>query len=185
MINSLTLNKKQIKSKTLVTLIAVVSALVLPQVFHYAGMVSGMGTSIGSAFLPMHIPVILAGLMSGPLVGAIAGILSPLLSFAVSGMPGAVMLPFMILELGVYGLISGILANNKMPVFLKLIIAQISGRAVRAAAVLFSVYILGSETVAVGSIWNMIITAVPGILLQWALIPLLTYRLEGLKKHCE
>lgn len=50
---------------------------------------------LAKPFLPMHLPIILVGLLAGPYAGAIAGLLGPLASFALSGMPGIAMLPFM------------------------------------------------------------------------------------------
>lgn len=99
-----------------------------------------MGTSLGETFLPI-IPV---GLLAGQYAGAISGLLGPLCSFALSGMPSAVMLPFMMVELCVYGLTAGILRNVKLPTIVKVVIAQIAGRAVRAGAILLEVNVFGS-----------------------------------------
>lgn len=92
------------------------------------------------------------------------------------------MLPFMMLELGTYGLAAGLLRNRKLPTVLKVVMAQIAGRAVRAAAILVSVYALGNESVAVASIWTSIGAGLIGLCLQWALLPLIVYRVEGMKK---
>lgn len=171
------------KTKTAATAVAVVAAVALPQLFHAVGAVSGLGTALGETFLPMHLPVLLIGMMAGPVAGLTAGILGPLVSFALSGMPAALMLPFIMVELAGYGLTAGLLAGTRMHTFVKLLIAQVVGRALRAAAVLLAVYGFGSE-VAVASIWNSVITGVPGILLQWALLPLLMFWIEqGVRKH--
>ncbi len=183
--SSIALQTKALKSKSITAALAVAAALALPQVFHAVGMASGTGNLLGSAFLPMHLPVLLAGLLGGPLAGLVAGTASPILSFAISGMPAAAVLPFMVLELAVYGLAGGLLCKTRLPVFVKLLIAQLAGRAARAAAVVAAIYLLGSETVQLASIWTMVTTGLPGILLQWALIPLLLYRMEGLKKYYE
>lgn len=183
--STIALKKTSIKIKTITMGLAIVTAIVLPQIFHAVGVISGTGSLLGTAFLPMHLPVILAGLLGGPAVGLVAGALSPLVSFAISGMPAAALIPFMTLELAAYGLVGGLLSKVKIPVFVKLLITQVSGRVVRAIAVLISVYGLGSQSVQVASILDMFITALPGILLQLALIPLLMYRMEGLKKYYE
>ena len=117
-----------VKVQTIATLAAIVGAVAVPQVFHLLGAASGLGTSLGEAFLPMHLPIILVGLLAGPYAGAIAGLLGPLASFALSGMPGIVMLPFMMIELCGYGLSAGLLRNTKLPTFGKVVIAQIAGR---------------------------------------------------------
>lgn len=81
------------------------------------------------------------------------------------------------------GAIAGLMRNMKIPAIAKVIIVQIAGRAVRAAAILFAVYALGSQGVSVASIWMSIGTGICGIVLQWALLPLIVYRVENLKKH--
>ncbi len=183
--SEITLKQSSVKTKSMIAVLAVAAAVALPQVFHAVGIVSGTGNLMGSAFLPMHLPVLLAGLLGGPVAGLAAGAASPLISFAISGMPGEAILPFMVLELAVYGLVGGFLSQNRMPVFAKLLITQVAGRAARALAVVAAVYGFGSETVQIASIWTMVTTGLPGILLQWALIPLLMYRMEGLKKDGE
>lgn len=183
--SAISANKKALKFKSITVLIAVTAALALPQLFHAIGAVSGLGNALGAAFLPMHLPVLLAGFLAGPIVGVIAGAFSPLISFALSGMPALGLLPFMIVELAGYGLIAGLLSKQKMPSFGKLLLVQLVGRLLRAAAVLFAVYAVGSTTVQVAQIWNMVLQGLPGIFLQWALIPLLLYRMEGLKKYYE
>ncbi|MGN1081755.1 MAG: ECF transporter S component [Acutalibacteraceae bacterium] len=167
------LTQKTVKSRALLTALCVISAVILPQIFHAIGAVSGVGTAVGSALLPMHIPVILAGIIGGPAAGLITGVVSPVLSFAISGMPSAVVLPFMTLELAAYGACSGFLAKTEMNSFLQILIVQLSGRAVRALAVLFAVYALGYTAVTVSSILTMVTTGLFGIVIQWALIPLI------------
>ena len=187
-----------VRAKTAATAVAVVAAVALPQLFHAVGAVSGLGTALGETFLPMHLPVLLIGLLAGPAAGLAAGLLGllagpaaglaagllgPLVSFALSGMPSALMLPFIMVELAGYGLVSGLLAGTRIPSFGKLLIAQVAGRALRSVAVLAAVYGFGSQ-VAVASIWTSIITGVPGILLQWTLLPLLLFWIErGVRKH--
>ena len=126
-----------VKVQALATLAAIVGAVAIPQIFHVVGAISGMGTGLGEAFLPMHLPIILVGLLAGPYAGAIAGAFGPLVSFALSGMPGLAMLPFMVIELAAYGLIAGLLRTANMPTIAKVLLVQVGGRVVRAAAILF------------------------------------------------
>ena len=104
-------------AQTLALAAALVSAVALPQLFHFIGAASGLGTSVGAAFLPMHLPIIIAGFVAGPYAGLVSGALAPVLSFALSGMPAASMLPLMIGEISAYGLFAGLLRNTKMPAF--------------------------------------------------------------------
>ncbi len=172
-----------VKVQTLATITAIVWAVALPQIFHFFGAFSGLGTALGETFLPMHMPIILVGLLAGPYAGAISGLLGPLMSFALSGMPGTVMLPFMMIELCAYGLFAGLLRNHKMPTIGKILIVQIGGRVVRAAAILLAVFAFGNESIKIATIWLSISTGIFGLALQWSFLPLIVYRVENLKKH--
>lgn len=172
-----------LRAKTIYAAAAIAGAVVLPQLFHTFGALSGLGTSVGEAFLPMHLPIILVGLLAGPLAGAAAGFFAPLVSYALSGMPSAVMLPFMVAELCAYGLFAGLLRNVKMPSVPKVLLVQIGGRLVKAAAVAAAFYIFGSENVTVLSVLTSVYTGIFGIALQLVLIPLIVYRAENHKSH--
>lgn len=177
--STLTLNKPKlsIKTQTIATILALISAVALPQLFHVMGAVSGLGTKLGEIFLPMHLPIILVGLLAGPAAGAVSGLFAPLISFSLTAMPSALMLPFMMIELCAYGLFAGLLRNVKMPNIAKVLLVQIGGRAVRAAAILFASYFLHSA-VPVAVIWTSISVGIFGIALQLSLIPLAVYRIE-------
>ena len=181
MTNSMALNRTTFKTKTLATFLAVLAAVALPQIFHVVGVASGLGASLGTAFLPMHLPVFLAGFMFGPIVGLLAGVASPLISYALTGMPAAVMLPNMIAELAGYGFAAGLLYNVKMPVIGKLFIAQIAGHLLKALVILLSVNFFGSTAVPTALIWSSVVTGLPGILLQWSLIPLVMFWVDNRK----
>lgn len=167
-----------VKAQTLAAIAAVVGAVAVPQIFHALGAALGLGTALGESFLPMHLPILLVGLLAGPYAGAVAGLFGPAVSFALSGMPGIAMLPFMMLELCVYGLAAGLLRKVKLPVVMKVLAAQIAGRAIRAAAILAAVYGLGSGSVPVASIWMSIGTGIYGLVLQWTLLPVIVYFVE-------
>jgi LytS/YehU family sensor histidine kinase len=176
------LKRSVLKAKSITVALAVVAAIVLPQIFHLIGLISGTGNMLGSAFLPMYLPVIIAGLLGGPVVGFIAGAVSPLVSYIISGMPTVTLLPYIIIEISVFGLVSGILSKVKMPLIAKLIITQVAGRTTRLLAIA-AIFVFNSQTVQIVSIWNVLAIALPGIVLQWALVPLLMHRIEGLKKY--
>lgn len=163
--------------------LAIVGAVVIPQLFHVLGAVSGLGTALGETFLPMHLPIIFAGLIAGPYAGAIAGVFGPLVSFALSGMPGVAMLPFMMIELAVYGLAAGLLRNIQMPALAKVILVQIAGRLVRAAAIVAGVSLLGVQGIQISAIWNSILTGLPGLILQWTVLPLLVFWVNNRTKN--
>lgn len=169
------LPRLSLTTKSVATLSAIVAAVALPQLFHAVGAASGMGNALGVAFLPMHLPVILVGLIAGPAVGAISGLLAPVASFLISGMPMAAMLPLMMAELTVYGLAAGALRSVKLPSLVKVLIAQVAGRLAYTAAVAVAVFALGRD-LSISSIWtSSLVAGLPGLLLQWALLPLAAY----------
>lgn len=168
-----------LKLRVLAVIGTVAGAVALPQIFHVIGAVCGLGSALGETFLPMHIPVMLAGFLAGSSVGAAAGLISPLVSFALTGMPSSAMVVFMMIELCAYGFFSGLLKNAKLPSVAKVLSVQIIGRAIRAAAIVFAVYVLNKTQIGVAVIWKSIITGIPGILLQLVLIPLAVFRAEN------
>lgn len=183
--NTFAINRKAIIAKTLIAVTGIACAVALPQVFHLIGSVSGTGSAVGSALLPMHLPVLLSGILGGPVAGTVVGLLSPLVSFAFSGMPTAALIPFMVIELGVYGLISGVLARTKMNSFAALLITQFLGRVARAIAVIAAIYLFGNTQLTLAAIPEFITAGLFGILVQWVAVPLLAERLERVKKLYE
>lgn len=182
-VQTTTKQKLSVRTQSLAAVTAVVAAVALPQVFHLLGAMSGLGTALGETFLPMHLPILLVGLLAGPCAGAVAGLVSPLASFALTGMPTSAMLPFMMIELCVYGLTSGLLRDVKFPAIGKVLCAQVAGRAVRAVAILLAFYAFGSHAVPVAVIWKSISAGIFGLVLQWVLLPLLLYRIEHSASH--
>ncbi|MBR5527516.1 MAG: ECF transporter S component [Clostridia bacterium] len=171
--------KLSVKNQTLATLVAIVASVALPQFFHLLGAASGLGTSLGEVFLPMHLPVILVGLFAGPMAGALTGAVSPMISFALTGMPVAAMLPFMVIELFAYGIVAGLLREVKMPCVAKVFAVQIIGRVVRLVAILFAIHLLGKENMNAMSVLYSVKTGLFGLVLQWTMIPLILYRVEN------
>lgn len=179
---TLTLKKNTALYKTIAIICAVAASVILPQIFHLIGAASGLGTAVGAAFLPMHIPVLLAGFIAGPVVGIVAGALSPVISAMLTGMPVGLMVPIMAFELAGYGLAAGLLKDVKMPNIAKLLVTMVSGRIVRLLTVAFIIYILGNHTTSLMSVWTAVTAGLPGIAIQVVLIPLVLYRINGVKK---
>ena len=167
-----------VRVRLLATFAAVTAAVLLPQLCHLLGRAAGVGSALGEMLLPMHLPILLVGLLAGPLVGGVAGAVAPLLSFALTGMPAMAILPFMVMELFAYGLVSGVLVRVKMPTVCRVLIAQIAGRALRAVAILVAVYAFSYKAIPVAIIWNSVKVGLIGMLLQLILIPLVLYRVE-------
>ncbi len=155
--------------------IAMVAAVVLPQILHLLGIMSGLGTKLGEVFLPMHLPIIAVGLLVGPYAGLIAGMLAPVISHLATGMPGSVLLPFMVIELAAYGMCAGGIKDVKAPIILKILTVQVTGRVVRAIAMLISVYAMGNTSINTAIILNSIKIGAFGLVLQWTLLPLFVF----------
>ena len=139
----------------------------------------------GSIFLPMHLPVLLCGLICGWTYGLAAGIIVPLISSFLTGMPPLYPIAIsMALELATYGAVIGLL-STRLNVLAALIGAMLSGRVILGIA---NVILLGLTGKAYS--WSMFIsgafiTALPGIIIQIILIPVVYKALEKSKlKGC-
>lgn len=174
-VKSAELSKLSVKTQTLATIAAVCGAVALPQMVHVCGKVFGAGSAIGEILLPMQLPVLLVALLAGPYAGLLTGFLAPVISFLLTGMPTAIMLPVITVELVAYGLCAGALRSSKMSVVGKVLLAQVAGRAARAVAVLFAVYALGSADISADAAYMNIRTGVVGILIQLVLLPVIVY----------
>ena len=133
----------------------------------------------GSVLLPMHIPVLIAGLLLGYRYGAICGFVTPIVSSLLTGMPALwPMLPMMACELTTYGVVTGILRKKfKMPLYLSLIGAMIAGRIV--SGIVYAVIVMpASITPVMESVITTLMTGLPGILIQLAIIPAAVKLLE-------
>lgn len=150
--------------------------LVIPAIFHSYGI-------NGSIYLPMHIPVLLCGLICGWRYGLIVGLLVPLLNSLLAGMPPlfpvAVAMAF---ELATYGLVAGLvssrLSGNRYQIIGSLIIAMMAGRVVLGIANSILLGVAGNAYSFEAFISGAFITALPGIIIQLVVIPIILAALE-------
>ena len=146
-------------------------AMVLP-------FVTGQIPEIGAMLSPMHIPVLLCGFMCGWPWGLAVGLIAPLLRSVVFGMPvmfpGAVAMAF---ELATYGCISGLLYHllpkKAWCIYAVLVISMIAGRVVWGIARLILAGLSGGSFTWALFIAGAVTNAIPGIILQLVLIPVL------------
>ena len=103
-------SKVALKPQTYATIVSIIMAVLAPQIAHVLGRAFGVEKAIGEIILPMHFPVILVGVLAGPYAGLITGLMGPLASSLLTGMPAMVKLPFMMIELGAYGFVAGLVA---------------------------------------------------------------------------
>jgi len=176
---TIAINRSTLKTQTLAICAAVIAAAALPQIFHLIGIISGAGSAPGQVFLPMYLPIILVGFLAGPLAGAAAGLLSPLVSFALSGMPTLALLPIITADLVFLGLAAGMLRSRKLPILVKVLAAQLAGKAAYAIAIFAAAHLFGSETLGASAIFGSLRIGLPGFLLQWVLVPLIIFRVEN------
>ncbi|MBQ3559985.1 MAG: ECF transporter S component [Agathobacter sp.] len=144
---------------------------------------TGQIPQIGSMLCPMHIPVLLCGFFCGTPWGLGVGFIAPILRSFVLGMPPmfptAVCMAF---ELATYGFVAGFL-HRKLPkkkiyVYVALLSAMVLGRViwglVMFACMGFDASVFGIAAFISGAVT----TAIPGIILQFALVPILVITLD-------
>lgn len=184
---SLSIDKPRLSvgAQTAAAAAAVASSVLLPQVFHGIGIISGTGAALGAAFLPMYLPLMLAGLLAGPFVGLAAGALAPVLSFLISGMPAPAVLPMIIAETAACGLFAGLMRGVKLPALLRVAAVIVIAKLCRAVMTLGLIYVAGSQTATVSSIWESALQGLPGILLQLCVVPLAVFYAENRKSRHE
>lgn len=160
--------------------------LVLSALFLALGLVlpflTGQIPEIGSMLLPMHIPVLICGFACGWPYGLLVGFITPPLRSFLFGMPPLPYAIAMAFELATYGAITGLLYRKlkkfKIRTYISLLVAMAAGRLVWAV-VSFIIYGIQQSTFT----WQIFIngallTAIPGIILQIVLIPILILALE-------
>ena len=141
---------------------------------------------IGDMLCPMHIPAILCGFICGGPWGLAVGVISPILRSLVMTMP--VMFPTaigMAFEVGTYGLVAGLLykmlPKKKQYIYVSLIGAMVIGRIVWGVA---RIVMFGFDFSKFGwaAFWSgAVINAIPGIIVQIILIPVIVMIVEKTK----
>ncbi len=145
---------------------------------------TGQIPKIGAMLLPMHLPVLLCGLICGWQYGGAVGFLLPPLRFLLFGMP--YIFPTgvsMALEMAAYGILAGLLysrARRKclLSLYRSLLLAMLGGRVVWGAARAVCSGVAGSAFTWKLFLSGAFLTAVPGIILQLVLIPLIMVALD-------
>lgn len=141
---------------------------------------------IGSMLCPLHIPVLICGFICGCSWGLAVGFIAPLFRSLLLGMPPlfptAVCMAF---ELATYGAIAGlmhkILPRKKSYIYISLLTAMIAGRFVWGAAMILCLGISGGTFTFTAFLAGAFTNAIPGIIVQIVLIPLLVMVLDNPK----
>lgn len=184
--NNFTSTKKRIMIKSLISLGIIAMAVVSPMIFHMA-----FGASSGVKLLPMYLPVLLGGIILGVKYGVAVGVLSPLVSYLItslygSPMPALARLPFMMVELGVFGLVSGMFANkifkNSLYIIPTVVLAFIIGR----GSFLGLVALFGKYTnLSFDMVLKQVLAGYPGMLILFTVCPLISLLLKKLLKSAK
>lgn len=135
--------------------------------------------ALGSRLLPMHLPVMLCGFVLGGPWGLVVGLVTPLLRSLLFGMPP--MFPTaaaMAFELAAYGFLTGELYRRIRRIYPALLLAMLGGRIIWGAASIVPYGLSGSAFS-----WQMFtagafINAVPGIVFQVIVVPLIVLALQ-------
>ena len=130
----------------------------------------------------MHLPIIICGFICGWKYGLLTGAMTPLLRCIPFSMPAPVNAICMAFELAAYGLVAGFLHNQlpkkKVNVYVSLLCAMIIGRIVWGVVMFgcmgFDMSQFGFSAFLAGAVLN----AIPGIVLQVVLVPIIVITLE-------
>ena len=149
-------------------------------------LLTGQMPKVGNMLCPMHFPVLLCGFMLGGPWGLTVGFAAPLLRSVLFGMPP--MFPVaisMAFELAAYGLVSGVLwrkVKHTVPMmYASLVTAMVAGRLVWGAVRFVLAGLTGSSFPFSAFLSGALLTAVPGIVAQLVLIPLILVALQKTK----
>lgn len=138
---------------------------------------------LGRRLLPMHLAALLAGFVVGPRWGLVAGFITPLLSSLLFGapplFPTAVAMAF---ELAAYGCLTGVLYSllptRRLYIYAVLIASMVGGRIIWGLTTLTIYGITGGAFTWQMFVSGAVINALPGIVLQLVLIPLIIMALQ-------
>ena len=145
---------------------------------------TGHISKIGSMLCPMHLPVLLCGFICGPFWGMVIGSIVPIFRSLMLGMPAlfptAVCMTF---ELATYGAVAGImhriLPRKKVFIYCSLLTAMVTGRLVWGAAMHIVVGMSGGTFTLAAFMAGAFINAIPGIIAQIILVPILVMLLDN------
>lgn len=175
--------KTKIAVKTIVSAVLIAMAIALPQIVHAV-----VGAPGGVKYLPMYLPVLIGGCLLGIGWGLPVAVLSPVFSYLITlafgnPMPALARLPFMIAELSVMAVVTGIfskkIADNSWMAFPAVLLAFVVGRAFFVALVA----IFGSVApFTVSVIWSQIQSGFVGLIAQSVIVPLVVMGLNACLK---
>ncbi len=161
--------------------------LVLAALFLALGLLmpflTGQIPNLGSKLLPMHLPVLICGFVCGWPTGLVVGLITPVFRSLIFGMPPlfptAVVMCF---ELAAYGFATGrfrrLFPKTGVFVYLTLILSMLLGRVVWGVASMLILGFAGRGFTWKAFMAGAFLNALPGIILQLVLIPVIVIALD-------
>lgn len=178
--------KAKVTVKSLISVFMIAMSTLLPLLFHTI-----LGVQGGAKWLPMYLPIIIGGCLLGSYYGIGIGALSPIASYYISqlvlgsAMPPYAKLPYMVVELAIFGLVAGLfskkIANNPLVSFPAVLVSQAVGRLV--GYMINIATLSGAYSVRHSLAWGIIEAGLTGLYLQAILIPTLVLLLAKLIKN--
>lgn len=143
---------------------------------------TGQIQEIGNKLLPMHIPILICGFVCGWKYGVLVGFITPLLRSLLFAMPTPINAICMAFELATYGGISGLvyqkISVSKLKIYISLLTAMVSGRIVWGCASMIIYGIAQSAFTWQMFLGGALLNAIPGVILQLVLIPIIIFASE-------
>ena len=135
----------------------------------------------GKMLQPMHAPVLLSAYIVGGPLAMVIGAAAPLIRHAMVGMPAMSVAIPMCFELATYGIVTGIIykfsSHRGRSIVKSLIAGMVAGRIVWGVAT-----VVMNSTPMATVLTEGFVNAVPGIVLQMFLVPLVIYGLKKIHK---
>ena len=149
-------------------------------------MITGHLPHVGNMLCPMHFPILLCGFVLGGPWGLAVGFVAPLLRSVLFGMPPMYPIAIaMAFELATYGAVAGFMyrkVQHTLPmIYATLVTSMVAGRLVWGAVRFVLAGLSGSSFPFSAFLSGALFTAVPGIIAQLVLIPLIITALQKAK----
>ncbi len=172
--------------KNHIKLLKVILSALFLAIAYVLPFLTGQIPEIGSMLCPMHLPVLLCGFLCGWPWGLAVGFIAPLFRSLTLGMPPlfptAVCMAF---EVAAYGAVAGLmhklLPRKKPYIYCSLLIAMVAGRLVWGTAMYICMGISGGSFTFAAFLAGAVTNAIPGIIVQLVLVPVLVMVLDNPK----
>lgn len=185
MIENILINKNltirtRITIKSLISVSLIILSVCLPQIAHLI-----IKNQSGIRFLPMYLPILIGGCLLGIKYGLLVSIFSPIMSYLFTSllnnpMPTLERLPFMIAELSIFAIITGLfskkIAKNPYLSFVAVILSFVVGR---TSFLLLTIIFQNIVSFTPALILNQIKMGYLGVIIQTIIVPLIIILIQN------